>query len=149
MPPGVSNGLLKVHHFEAIRRRLDRERNRPRILCGDFNAPVDEDQDGPQFDVEGRWSEPWLKKDKIRWRDAEWSLLKNPDMRDVYGDVHRAGRRLPASHFTGRGKNRRPHRYDHIFSSQEFEIVDCRYLTGWLDRGMSDHAAVEAVLSLG
>ena len=26
--------------------------------------------------------------------------------------------------------------------------MDCRYLTGWLDRGMSDHAAVEAEFNI-
>ena len=148
VPPGVSNGLLKVHHFEAVRRRLDRDRSRRRILCGDFNAPVDEDKDGPLFDVEARWSEPWSRQDKVRWRDAEWSLLENDRMPDVYRALHRPGTQLAASHVTGRGKNRRPHRYDHIFASQDLTPVNCKYLGRWLTAGWSDHAPVEAELAV-
>ena len=140
LPPGVSNGLLKVHHFEAVHRRVMRDRTRPRILCGDFNAPVEENEAEPEFEIDGGWSDPWSREDKLRWREAEWSILKNEDMRDAYRATHKPGRRWPVSHYTGRT----PRRYDHIFASPEFEIVGCRYLTGWLDRGMSDHAAVEA-----
>ena len=142
LPPGVSNGLVKVHHFEAVNRRVMRDRARPRILCGDFNAPVEENALEPEFDIDGGWSDPWTREEKVRWRDAEWSILKNEDMRDTYRATHRPRRRWPVSHYTGRTRRR----YDHIFASPEFEIVDCRYLTGWLDRGMSDHAAVEAEL---
>ena len=117
---------------------------RPRILCGDFNAPVEENEAEPEFEIDGGWSDPWSREDKLRWREAEWSILKNEDMRDAYRATHKPGRRWPVSHYTGRT----PRRYDHIFASPEFEIVGCRYLTGWLDRGMSDHAAVEAVLIL-
>ena len=90
LPPGVSNGLLKVHHFEAVHRRVMRDRTRPRILCGDFNAPVEENEAEPEFEIDGGWSDPWSREDKLRWREAEWSILKNEGMRDAYRATHKA-----------------------------------------------------------
>ena len=39
LPHGSGLGLLKVYGFEAIHKRLDQDAGRPRVLCGDFNAP--------------------------------------------------------------------------------------------------------------
>ena len=130
--------------------------SRPSIGASCAIAPVRESSAGtstrlsrrtelePEFEIDGGWSDPWSREEKLRWRDAEWSILKNEDMRDAYRATHRPRSRWPVSHYTGRTRRR----YDHIFASLEFEIVDCRYLTGWLDGGMSDHAAVEAELEL-
>jgi endonuclease/exonuclease/phosphatase family metal-dependent hydrolase len=37
--PGSSRGIVKVHMFEAIRRRIEQPTASARILCGDFNTP--------------------------------------------------------------------------------------------------------------
>jgi endonuclease/exonuclease/phosphatase family metal-dependent hydrolase len=142
LPPGVSRGLLKVHHFEAVRRRLDRDSGRRRILCGDFNAPESENLEGPSFDVEGPWSERWSAEEKKRWALAEKRVLANEALPDLY-DAH-SGARPPASHYTGRNKT--PRRYDHIFASSEIKRGRCVYLTRWIASGLSDHAPVEAEL---
>jgi len=42
LPPGSTRGVIKVHAFEAIRRRIESDNSRPRILCGDFNTPRSE-----------------------------------------------------------------------------------------------------------
>ena len=147
LPPGVSRGEVKVHHFEAIRRRADQDPSHPRVLCGDFNAPWSEDADGPLID-----GAPEGPDEPSRWVKAEASIVANPEMRDVYRDVHKVGEPFPASHFTGQKEPRTPHRYDYIFASRELTATSCDYLTAWMeidgDQGrLSDHAAVEADLA--
>ena len=117
-----------------------RDRARPRILCGDFNAPVEENERSlssksmaaGQIPGQGRTSSagamPSGASSKTRTCATSIAPLTRPDA---------AGRRRTTRAGT-------PRRYDHIFASPEFETVGCKYLTGWLDRGMSDHAAVEA-----
>ena len=149
LPPGVSRGVVKVHAFEAIRRRVDLERDRPRILCGDFNAPGAENDDGPLMGCGPDWPDDI----RARWDRADIGVFVNPEMRDVYREVHEQGKPFPASHFTGRGGRRTPRRYDYIFASAEFATEQCAYLTGWLEppagaTPLSDHAAVEACLSV-
>jgi len=39
LPPGATRGVIKVHAFEAIRRRLEASVAHPTVLCGDFNSP--------------------------------------------------------------------------------------------------------------
>ena len=149
LPPGVSRGLIKVHAFEAIRRRMDADTHIPRVLCGDFNAPVEEDADGPISQSSG----PWSESDQERWKLAEKRIVDSIDMRDVYRDVHERGLPLPFSHFTGHVDGGTGHRYDHIFASPEIRTESCAYLSEWLEgddlnRPLSDHAPVEAELSL-
>jgi len=138
LPPGSTRGIIKVHAFQAIRRGVDHPTSRPRILCGDFNTPLAEDADG--VTPAGR-NHPGLRDE---WEAAERAILCNPELRDVYREVHPAGEPYPASHFT-RGT---PRRYDHIYASQELEVGRCRYLTEWLEKRLSDHAPVEAELSV-
>ena len=78
------------------------------------------------------------------WDAAERAILEHPTLRDVYRERHPPGEQYPASHLT-RGVRRR---YDHIYASPELETVRCSYLTDWLAEGLSDHAAVEAELTL-
>ena len=39
VPPGSTNGWIKIETFEGIYRRLARDEPHARILCGDFNSP--------------------------------------------------------------------------------------------------------------
>jgi endonuclease/exonuclease/phosphatase family metal-dependent hydrolase len=144
LPPGASRGLIKVHAFEAIARRLAESSIGPKILCGDFNAPWSEDAGGPVSVLRRKWPEDIA----ARWLKAEQVLLSHPLLRDVYRDVHVPGRPFPASHITGRT----PHRYDYIFATPDLSTGRCKYLVEWLDNDkpqgrLSDHAPVEAELS--
>jgi endonuclease/exonuclease/phosphatase family metal-dependent hydrolase len=144
LPPGSSRGVIKVYAFEAIRRRVDQDSGSARILCGDFNAPVSEDADGPLLVASGEWPE----EIQSRWDEAETSVVKNPDLPDVYREVYPEATTFPASHYTGRGARRSPRRYDHIFASCELKAEKCAYLGEWLEGRLSDHAPVEAELVL-
>jgi exonuclease III len=46
LPPGSTRGLVKVEMFEALHTRLATPAKRPRVLCGDFNTPRAERDDG-------------------------------------------------------------------------------------------------------
>jgi endonuclease/exonuclease/phosphatase family metal-dependent hydrolase len=144
LPPGVSRGVIKVHHFEAIRRRVERDDNL-KVLCGDFNAPWSEDAKGPLVD-RGRG---WPKEVKERWFKAETALFNLSAMSDTYRRTHRGPWESPVSHRTGRAPRLTPHRYDYIFASNALTPTRCTYLSDWLDRDeegwrASDHAPVEA-----
>lgn len=148
LPHGAGRGLVKVHAFEAIRRRVDENPGTPTILCGDFNAPWSESADGPVIEFGGKTP----NEDQKRWNEAERRLIVNPQLRDVYRDVHDATDDFPVSYLTGRRAPYTPHRYDYIFASPELVTESCSYLSEWLERDeakwrLSDHAPVEADLT--
>lgn len=148
LPPGVSRGVVKVHAFEAIRRRVDEDTGNPTILCGDFNAPEFEDADGPLPSGTAARSDA-LRTGNTRWIEGEAGIVDSPAMRDVYRDKHDSRTPFPVSYFTGGAARRTgPRRYDYIFASSEFNTQRCEYLGDWLESGLSDHAAVEADLAL-
>lgn len=138
LPPGSTRGEIKMHAFQAIRKRIDEPTGVARIVCGDFNTPQAEDDEGTTT-----WASahPELREE---WETAERGVLEHPTLRDVYREHHRPGDPYPASHFTGRTRRR----YDHVYASRELDLVGCRYLTDWLTERISDHAAVEAEMVL-
>jgi len=137
LPLGESLGVIKMHHFEAIRRRIDECSERPRILCGDFKAPHAEDDEGLEVWTAGH---PNLREE---WEAAERAVLEHPVLRDVYRERHEAGTPFAVSCIP-RGM---PHRYDRILASPELETVRCDYVDEWLTQKLSDHAAVEVELA--
>lgn len=148
LPPGVSRGLIKVHAFEAIRRRIDVDTHVARVLCGDFNAPVEEDADGPISQSSG----PWSESDQERWKMAEKRIVDSLAMRDVYLDVTLPSRFLP---LISQGAGTDAWATDTTTSSRPSKSItkSCAYLSDWLeadnaDGRLSDHAPVEAELSL-
>lgn len=138
VPPSETLGLIKVHALQAIRRRVDGSPDRPLALCGDFMTPRAEDDNGLTT-----WAGTHAKYND-EWDAAERSILEHPVLRDVYREQHEAGTRFPVSKYT-RGT---AHRYDHIYASPELATVSCGYLGEWLTAKLSDHAPVEAELSL-
>lgn len=133
--PGSSRGIVKVHMFEAIRRRIEQPTASARILCGDFNTPRREDDSSLTT---------WARRHDSAWDRAERSVLEHPELRDVYRALRKRGEAFPVSHFTGVTRRR----YDHIYASPELHPTACEYLSSWLRSGLSDHAAVEAELMI-
>ncbi len=140
-PPGSTTKMLKVEYWEAVLQRVNETTGAPRVLCGDFNSPWSEDDEG--FVTGGDRSDP---EEERRWKEAELGFLEHPDLRDVYRAHHVAGERYPVSHMRGDT----PCRYDHIYASSEFDLDNCRceYLGRILEAGLSDHAPVLATLTL-
>jgi exonuclease III len=161
VPNGSSNGYRKVEHFEGLYRYLSRTwspNGRPRVLCGDFNSPREEKEDGTVL-TWGQAHNGNLEKDRgQRWDAAERSVilgLKAFDLVDVYRreqgyapeanavswvPARRKDSRLtPEQHDQEFGR-----RFDHIFIPPEFSVNDCAYREEWRkgESRLSDHAAI-------
>lgn len=150
VPPGVSNGWIKIETFEAIYERCRRPSENPRILCGDFNSPQLERESGEVI----VWGErirldgsvrTVVRRDAAwptRWADAERSVitgLSGHGFVDAYRALH--GYSIPVWSWEQRRRSgviRR--RFDHAFVSAELRPTSCRYLHHVLDEGLSDHA---------
>lgn len=150
IPPGTSHGWLKIETLEAIYAGLAIQSERPRILCGDFNMPQEENQDGTIL----TWAERRNKKGESvlkpkrgkRWDQAERNVLLGLghfDLVDVYR--HLNGYATQAYSWYARRKGKRVgRRFDHIFASTTLRPLRCLYLEHVVTQSLSDHAAVEA-----
>jgi exonuclease III len=141
LPPGSTRGLVKVEMFEALHNRLAADTERPRILCGDFNTPQIEREDGT-VEFWGANHPPHTQ----RWDDAERSVvlgLAANDLADVFRTVNGYSA-TDASWVARRGEKEWGRRYDHIFASRRLTATSCRYLHDWREQRLSDHSAIEA-----
>ena len=153
IPPGESNGWLKIEVLEGLYRGLAKQTQIPRILCGDFNAPQSELPDGTtvswgsriQADGTIRPSHIMYGQSGQRWRDGENNVivgLAEYDLPDAFRTLHgfekKAGSWLPKN-------SKVPHRLDHIFASAELNTIACDYIDTWRTAKLSDHAPVYAI----
>jgi exonuclease III len=141
LPPGSTRGLVTVEMFEALQTRLATPCERPRILCGDFNTPRAEREDGT-VEFWGARRPPHGE----RWDEAERSVVLGLGEHDL-PDVFRALNGYTAtdtSWVARRGGQSWGRRYDHVFASPRLRPTACRYLHGWREQRLSDHSAIEA-----
>jgi exonuclease III len=161
IPPGVTNGWIKIEMLERLYRGLAHASTTPRFLCGDFNTPQLERSTGEVV--------PWGQRlnskgvavirkhlrdgEGARWDRGERQVLQGLaayDLHDVYRRLHGYENQacswyplrkdpLPLAHLMGR-------RLDHGFASTSLNAVSCHYLHSFRTSGLSDHAALEIVL---
>ncbi len=137
LPAGVSHGWIKVETFEGIYERLSRPGERPRILCGDFNSPRIEREDGTTIP---------FGSGKARWSSAELSVMRGlvkHDLHDVYRLLH-GFERQEASWVMRRHGKEHGRRFDHVFASRRLYPRACAYLHPLREHGLSDHSPIEA-----
>ena len=158
VPPGSSNGWVKVEVLEALYHHLACESARPRLLCGDFNTPQAELPSGEvvtwgqRIDEAGRVRPRRVVRGRpaAQWDAAERNVLTGLaafGLRDVFRSLH--GYQVPAASWVLRYRTRViPRRFDHIFASPHILAVRCDYLHEWRKAGLSDHAAIEADLEV-
>lgn len=167
VPCGASNGMVKIETFEGIYQRLARQdENTCRILCGDFNSPQKELEDGTLI----TWGQRELADGSYRitdgnrrWDAGERMVLEglrvgNYDFKDSYRSVHgyystfaqteaEDEDNVPFSWYW-QGKGRQiGRRYDHIFTSNNLTLSECRYLNSFRKAGLSDHAPIELIFA--
>ena len=65
IPPGCTNGNIKIETLNAIHNHLRYKIVIPCILCGDFNTPQEEKEDGRII--------PWGTED---WAEGELNILE-------------------------------------------------------------------------
>lgn len=106
--------------MENTYNRIRIEGERPRILAGDLNAPMDELSDGTTVS----WGTQRDGELGDRWVAAELSILNGLGefgMVDVFREIHGYGDLdVPDKAFGNR-------RFDHVFASQELNPVECWY----------------------
>ena len=152
VPPGSSNGWVKVEVLEAIYAGLARLHESPQVLCGDFNTPQLELPSGEVVTWAQRMTEtgPRLRGrfrggDGARWDAAERRVLvglSDFGLVDVFRYMH--GYEREAASWVHMRKGREsPRRFDHVFTSKELTTRSCEYLDGPRQQGLSDHAPLE------
>ena len=114
VPPGCTNDWIKIQQLEGIYERLGRRCSAHRILCGDFNTPQAEFEDGSVM----TWAQEERPDGTItlvgrraeRWDRGERNVLTGltaHDLTDVFRLLH--GYRVKNSAGTGRqGSRHRP-----------------------------------------
>ncbi len=151
--PGSSCGWKKIEMFEGIYRRLARDSAIPRILCGDLNSPQLETSDGRLVTWGQRLKqngEIVIKEGFERWDAGERKVLQGLaefDLADVFRCINGYGVEAFSWRVKRKGKVVARRRFDHVFASTDLNPLECRYLNGLLEEGLSDHAAIEAVFA--
>lgn len=153
VPPGASNGWIKIETFEGIYHRLGRHENRARILCGDFNSPDIEFPDGrvkffgQNLRHDGAIVPQRHKGQPLgRWADGERSVilgLADYDLPNVFRHLHGYEVQEASWVFSRKGKVI-SRRFDHIFASLKLQPLSCEYLHQFRLDGLSDHSPVVA-----
>lgn len=158
VPPGSSNLWTKVEVLEGVFSGLRLPSVRPRILCGDFNAPQGELPSGEVVTWAQRQDrtgaaitrERFRGGSGARWDKAERNILvglRQYEMFDVFRTLHGYGA-VEGSWFTTRNGRPVARRFDHIFASHTFHPIRCAYIHEWRVGGLSDHSAIEAELEV-
>ena len=159
VPPGSSNGVIKVEHFEGLFNYLKTNKEL-KILTGDFNSPKEERDSGEiitwgqkinkngetRLAVNPKWKNDCTAE---RWDTAERNIIQNSkefNMKDVFREVN--GSKLKSySWFLNRKDIQLGRRYDHIFCSNEFNPISCFYDQKPRQNKLSDHSPVIAEIS--
>jgi exonuclease III len=150
--PNAANGVVKIRTLEGIRHGLLSAASAPRIVCGDLNTPRRELPSGEVLSF-ARDSRGKLRPDRgEEWDAAELGVvpgLRELGYRDVYRALHGYGAAEPSwtwRRIAGHGGG---WRLDHIFASEELQLVACAYHHAWRDEDLSDHSALEAEFACG
>ncbi|GGB61713.1 endonuclease/exonuclease/phosphatase family protein [Fictibacillus barbaricus] len=150
IPPGSSNGWIKIDTFEGIYDSLSTVCNHHRILCGDFNSPQLETNNGTIITWGQRMAkdETWrIPKWGERWDKGERNVLEGLsefDLNDVFRLLYGFSKQ-EYSFFLKNRSNVYPRRFDHCFASSSLNPVEFNYLHELRENKLSDHSAVEVL----
>lgn len=150
-PPGVSDRQAKINAINAACRALENAPDRPRILVGDFNAPMIETPDGRI----ATWAQTVRPDGAFRLIDgplrpeqdaAERRLmlgLPARGLRDLYRSLNGYRDRGYSWTIKNRGRWITPRRFDHAFASHHIQARRCIYNHAPRLANLSDHAPLE------
>jgi exonuclease III len=154
IPPGSSNGWIKIDTFEGIYKFLVNNEGLPRILCGDFNSPQAETRDGQVI----TWGQKILRDGQLKFIDQEgrWDAgerciiqgLAKYDLSDIFRLLNGYNVQEFSWLLKRKGKIIAKRRFDHIFASKELNPKVCHYLHSLRDNKLSDHSAIEGAFEI-
>lgn len=139
---------LKLDLLAGIYHTLIIPAQHPRLLCGDFNAPQHEREDGEII----TWGYIKRHGDYIlkypRQHELELGILRGLsvyDLHDVYRKVHGYTEKTQDEGWSWCYRSQSRYRFDHIFASHTLYAVQAQYLHALLELHLSDHAPLEAI----
>ncbi len=133
IPPGSSNGWIKVEMISGIVDHLIKNKQRlPQLLCGDFNTPKFESKEvgvvtfGQKIDSSGH---PRINCNGAEWDASERSLFEElckHGILETFRQVHPNDYSSYSWKFIRKGKIFK-RRFDHMFASDTLKAVQCKY----------------------
>ena len=162
IPPGSSNGVIKVKHFEALYDYLAKKSPHSRIVTGDFNSPKAETTNGEivtwgqkinnkgeiRLAINSKWKDQCTPE---RWDSAERKIIdmqNTLDMKDAFRDLHSYKKNGYSWKSTRKDIDIR-RRYDHVFCSNSLKVNSCDYDHTPREQGLSDHAPIICEIECG
>tara|TARA_B100000989_G_scaffold267679_1_gene221899 strand:- start:20 stop:850 length:831 start_codon:yes stop_codon:yes gene_type:complete len=147
IPPGSSNGWIKIETLEGIYNRIKELKDEFNILCGDFNTPKDEDLTNGLMTFAQRIDSKGTLKTKVklrggcgyRWDKGERNIflkLKEYGVVDSFRTLFSYNVNQYSWTFRNRDKIIK-RRFDHFFASRKFKVITANYLHRY--KNLSDH----------
>ncbi|HLX59557.1 MAG TPA: endonuclease/exonuclease/phosphatase family protein [Ktedonobacteraceae bacterium] len=139
---------LKLDLLAGVFQALATPTHRPRLLCGDFNAPQCERENGEII----TWG--YLKRNggyflkDPRQHELELRILqdlRSYDLHDVYRRLHGYARQTQGEGWSWCYRDLNRYRFDHMFASHILCPVQACYLHALRQSGLSDHAPLEVL----
>jgi exonuclease III len=152
IPPGSSNGWIKIDTIEGVVNRVLEPSKNLKILCGDFNCPQRELTNGTvitwgqKIKSDGSTKIPahWNGQPGTRWVAVEESLfttLAEQGIKDVYRKLNGFDSNGFSWVLTRKGKEFQ-RRYDHVFAAESLNPTYCDYVHEPRLAGYSDHSPI-------
>ena len=153
IPPGSSNGWIKIETLEGIFNGLNKNTDESKILCGDFNIPQAETFKGQLITFAQKIKQkgkPKLKKSfrggsGSRWDLAERNLfenLKTSGIQDAFRKINGFKKEDYSFEIIRKGKVVSRRRFDHFFTSDDIKIMKIEYLHLYRVEKLSDHSPI-------
>tara|TARA_B110000438_G_scaffold298098_1_gene345649 strand:- start:1313 stop:2167 length:855 start_codon:yes stop_codon:yes gene_type:complete len=154
-PPGSSNGIVKINHFNGIYNYFLNSKDDMHILSGDFNTPKHEHIELGLI----TWGQTLTKDNKVifsrskesdgcsaeEWDEGERKIMLGlPDigLKDVYRELYSYEIQDYSWILKRKGEIISQRRYDHIFASTKFNYNSAEYIHTPLKTKISDHSAL-------
>lgn len=147
VPPGASNGWIKIEHLEGLRAGLASGVSARTLLCGDFNTPRRELSDGTVITFGQREDGTATRTRGPRWDAGERNIvtgLGDLGLPDVFRSLY-SYEPQPASWILKQRSKRFPRRFDHVFASSDLGARAFVYRHDWREQRLSDHSGVEVL----
>jgi exonuclease III len=153
VPNGRDYKWKKIETAEGLGGVFSTKSKRPGILCGDFNTPQAELEDGTVItwaykerrDGTFRFRKKMNHGTGERWHAGEHGLLR-PAGGGI--DVFRALHGYSVREYSWFNRNGVGRRFDHFICSLELNPTSCRYIHELRLQGLSDHSPIEACFEL-
>tara|TARA_X000000368_G_scaffold408415_1_gene389034 strand:- start:819 stop:1655 length:837 start_codon:yes stop_codon:yes gene_type:complete len=150
IPPGSSNGWIKIETLEGIYNRLIKTKDSLNILCGDFNLPKEESVSKGMLSFaqtknvkdEVKIKNTFRGGDGKRWDIGERNImigLKEYGIEDSFRNLYSYKTQEYSWKFKRKDKILK-RRFDHFFANKRFKVVSAKYLHS--QKKLSDHSSL-------